>query len=50
MDFIKIIDEGYELEQWMLSTIEGATLYISWDWDLANPKKEMEILGEKTLS
>lgn len=48
MDFLKILDEGYELEQWMLSTIEGAVLYISKDWDLSNPKKEIEV--EKALS
>lgn len=43
MDFIKILDEGYELEQRMLSTIEGAVLYISRDWKLADPKKEIEV-------
>lgn len=48
MDFLKILDEGYELEQWMLSTIEGAVLYISKDWDLSNPKKEIKV--EKALS
>lgn len=48
MDYLKILDEGYELEQWMLSTIEGAVNYISKDWDLSKPKKEVEI--EKALS
>lgn len=37
-DFVKILDEGYELEQWMLTNIEGAVNYITKDWDLANPK------------
>ncbi len=42
-DYTKILDDGYELEQRMLTNIEVAANYISSEWELGQPKKETEI-------
>ena len=37
-DYIKILDDGYELEERMLTNIEVASNYVSREWALAEPK------------
>ena len=40
-DYIKVLDDGYELEDRMLTNIEVAVDYILGEWELSNPKKEV---------
>ena len=42
MDYVKLLDDGYDLECRLLSNVEAAVGFIASDWVMSMPVKEEE--------